>query len=435
MNLFSAFFRYYWDNEFRDKQKAIFYNVLITVLFCTGLMFIITIPLAKNISGLLFDSDRYRYLVILMIISSGIQIVNIIPGSLIRLQEKPTLYSVANIIKLIITLVLTIYFILYLGRGLEGIYEAQIIGHAAYSVFLLRFIVKNLQLKYDKHIIKAILVFSFPLVFSSVSGILINITDRYCLKFLTDLSDVGLYSAGYKIANVITFIVGAGQLAITPMIYKKLNDPDNKRFYSKIMTYFTYVVMIMVLGLSVFGKEVIKVLSQNADYWDSYKIIPIISYSATFGMLSYMSITGLSIIKKTKIIATITVLISILNLGLNILLIPFFHSVGAAVATLMTQFIYFVSVYYFSQKHYFIPYEVGKIVKMILTGLAIILIAILVNDLNLFLRLLIKTTLIASYPFLLYLLNFYDKVELERIKGAWNKWKNPRDFIKNISGF
>jgi O-antigen/teichoic acid export membrane protein len=435
LSLYSAFFRYYWDQQFVDKKKSMLFNILIILLLSIGIMFIITIPLSTKISRLLFDTIHYQYLVTLMIISAGLQILNNVPATLIRLQEKPVLYSVANIVRLVITLVLTIYFIVYLGRDLNGIYEAQIIGQIAYSLFLLRFIIRNLYLKYDKYIIKVLLAFSFPLVFSSVSGILLNVTDRYCLKFLTELSDVGLYSAGYKIASAIAFIISAGQLAITPMIYKKIDDPDSKRFYSKIMTYFTYAVMIMVIGLSIFGKEVIKVLSQNADYWDSYRIIPIISFSVIFSMLGYTSITGLSIIKKTNIIATITIIISIINLGLNLLFIPFFESIGAAIATLLTQLIYFISVYYYSQKYYHIPYETGKVVKMIITGLVIILIAIPVNELNLLMRILIKTILVCSYPFLLYFLNFYEQIELERIKGAWNKWKNLKNIRKNILRF
>jgi len=434
LSLHSAFFRYYWDNQFLGKQRSMLFNMLIILLFCIAIMFIITIPLSFKISQLLFDDIQYQYLVTLMIISSGLQIINNVPAILLRLQEKSVLYSVANIIKLVFTLILTIYFIIYRGRGLNGIYEAQILGQAIYLLFLLRYLIRNLQIKYDKFIIKVLLVFSFPLVFSSVSSILLSVTDRYCLKFLADLSNVGLYSAGYKIASAIAFIISAGQLAVTPMIYKKINDPDSKRFYSKIMTYFTYIVMIMVIGLSIFGKEVIKVLSQNSDYWDSFKIIPIISFSIVFSMLGYIAITGLTIIKKTNIIATITIIISIINLGLNLLFIPFFQSIGAATATLLTQLIYYISIYYYAQKYYYIPYEMNKVVKMIMTGLVIIFIAIPVNDLHLLVRLLIKIVLISSYPFVLYCLNCYEQIELERIKGAWNKWKNLRNFFKNISG-
>ena len=190
--------------------------------------------------------------------------------------------------------------------------------------------------------------------------------------------------------------------------------------------------MIMVIGLSIFGKEIIKVLAQNVDYWDSYKIIPVISFSMTFSMLSYTSITGLSIVKKTRIIATVTFIISVINIGLNVIFIPYFQSMGAAIATLITQLIYFLSIYYYSQKHYYIPYEIAKIVKMVLTGLMIILIAIPVNDLNLLIRLPLKIILVSSFPFWLYFQNFYEQIELDRIKGAWNKWKDLKNFRKNI---
>jgi len=431
--LYSGFFRYYYDKEFSRKQKSMFFTLLLFLLFSVLIMFIIFIPISSSLSNLLFDSPEYSYLLTLMIISSGIQIINNIPSTLIRLLEKPVLFSTANIIRLIITLILTIYFIVPLGRGLEGIYEAQIIGQISYFIFLMRFTLRNIEFKFNKKGLRTILIFSLPLALSAVSVVAITIIDRYALKFLTELKDVGLYSAAYKISNVIAFIISASQLAITPIIYKKINDPDNKRFYSKIMTYSTYVVIIMVCGLSVFGKEVVKVLAQHIDYWDAFKLIPILSFSILFGMLRYTATTGLNIAKRTQVLAIITTTTVILNLLLNILLIPYFRATGAAIASLVTQVLYFISVYYFSQKYYYIPYEVGKIIKMITIGLLIILIAIPVNDLNLLYRLIIKTVLIFSYPFLLYFFNFYEKVELDRIKGAWNKWKNLKNLKKNIS--
>ena len=170
---------------------------------------------------------------------------------------------------------------------------------------------------------------------------------------------------------------------------------------------------------------------KDVDYWQSFPVVPIIAFSIIFGALRHTSTTGLLINNKTRIISVVTVLISLLNLGLNLGLIPLFNVMGAALATLLTQAAYFSIILYYSQKHYHIPYELKKVCQMIILGAILTGIAFLFNNVSIIPRLLIKLLLIGSFPFLLYFLNFYEKVELERISGAYQKWKNPKNWRRN----
>ena len=350
-----------------------------------------------------------------------------------RLQEKPILYSSVNIIKLIVSFTFTIYFITDLNRKVEGIYEAQIIGYLVFFIISAKYIWKNIKFKFEIKILKEMLNFSMPLVFASISGTLLSIADRYCLKFLGCLSDVGIYALGYKMANTIKiFIITSVQLALSPIIYKMMADPDNKRFYSKIMTYFTFGVMICVLGMSFFGKEIIKFLARNRDYWDAYKVIPVISFAILFGMLKDTSLIGINLMKKTKILAIIIFLMSVLNIILNLILIPYFQAIGAAVATLITQFIFFLIIYRYSQKYYFIPYEISKIIKMIFIGFIMLFVTYFINDVSLSIRLFMKTVMIISFPFILYFMKFYEEIEILRINQGWQKWSNFSNLKENV---
>jgi len=108
---------------------------------------------------------------------------------------------------------------------------------------------------------------------------------------------------------------------------------------------------------------------------------------------------------------------------------------GAAFSTLLSQSLFFILIYVFAQKYYYIPYEMRKIILMIITSLGLFFIAQLTNDANLLIRLLLKTSLIITFPFILYFLNFYEPVELERLRGFWIKWKNPWNWIENLKSF
>ena len=101
-------------------------------------------------------------------------------------------------------------------------------------------------------------------------------------------------------------------------------------------------------------------------------------------------------------------------------------------ATLVTQLVYWLLNYYFSQKEYFIPYEKRKILIMFLTGALLSFAGFFLNEMHIVPRLIIKTICVISFPFLLYLFNFYEKAELNAIRGFTTKWSDLRNLGKNL---
>jgi hypothetical protein len=69
-----------------------------------------------------------------------------------------------------------------------------------------------------------------------------------------------------------------------------------------------------------------------------------------------------------------------------------------------------------------------KVIKIIGTGILIYSLSILTNDMTLLARMLIKSMLLISFPFILYPLKFYEPIELDRLHGFWLKWRNPRNW-------
>jgi O-antigen/teichoic acid export membrane protein len=222
-------------------------------------------------------------------------------------------------------------------------------------------------------------------------------------------------------------------LAVFPIVFKKMNDPDSKRFYSKLMTYFSFVVMIFALIVSIFNREIIMILTKNQEYWIAYEVIPIISLTIFFGMLKTLSLIGLHIIKKTKIIAVITVLMTVLNFGLNLLFVFLWKSLGAAFATLVSQIVFFIYIYKSAQRHYPIPFEIPKVLKVIIIGVILFISSLLLNDFVTLWKILLKSILIILFPILLYFIQFFEEIEILRIKQSWKKWRSLKSWKNLIS--
>ncbi len=431
--LTQALTRWYWDKKYLEKQASVFFTVLVFLTVLSVLVVSALFSFTGYFSQILFKVPDYSRLILLMLISSVLMVISQVPLTLLKLQSKPGLYSFSNVSKLIVTLALTIYFVVYEKRGLEGIFEAQIIGNIFFFMLLSGYIYKNMKLCFEYRILLEMFSFSFPLVLGSVSGILLATFDRYTLNYMSGLQDVGVYSLGFKIANAVKLLVVTSiQLAISPMIFKMMDKEGNKRFYSKIMTYSGFVVMTVILTISLFSVEIVKVFSSNIFYWRSHTVIPVISLSIFFGMLKDASVTGLQITKKTKVIGVVILLIAILNLGLNIAFIPSMNIMGAAFATLISQMVFFIVILIYAQKHYPIPYELWKIGKLIITGMVLYGLSLLTIESSLTLRLIVKILLVFSFPFLLRITGFYDEIELETIKNVWKTWKNPADWKKNL---
>lgn len=431
LKLYTALLRWYWEKEYISKQKSIFFTSFLSVILITLLFVLFGIPFSGQLAKELLDDTKYSYLILLMLISTGLQVNIQMVQSLMRIQERPGLFSISSLLKLLTTLLCTIYFVVNLERGVDGIYEAQIIGQTIFFLFTAIYILKNISLKIEVSILKDMLAFCFPLLLAEIAGVVFSITSRYSLKFLATMEDVGLFSLGFKVANTVkVLVVTSILLAITPIIYKKIDDPDNKRFYSKIMTYFCLGITFLVTSLSMFSKEIIMILAKNQDYWNSYTLVPILSFSILFATLKDVSLTGLHITKKTKVIAGIMALMSILNVFLNILLINYFGSIGAAFATLIAQIIFFYIIYKKAQEFYPIPYEIKKLFKIIFTGIVLFILSILTQDFAFFYKISTKLLLLIIFPIILYLWNFYEEIELIRLKQSWNKWKKIKNWRK-----
>jgi O-antigen/teichoic acid export membrane protein len=425
--------RWFWDKEHKDNQKGIFFmslssQVVISLLFCAVL-----IPLSSTLSLIIFSKTNWSTVIVFVIIASGIQSINNVINTLMRLQSRSVLYTLTNLLKLIIVLSLTLYFIIFRKMGLEGIYLAQVIGNGFIVFLLLGYTIKNSRIFFNKDIFKSMNVYGFPLLLANISAASLTAVDRFSLNSLTVLKSVALYTLAFKVTSVLKLVlVDSIKLALGPMMIKRIGMPDSKRFYSKVLLYSSYIVMFAIVGISLFSFEIIKVIAKSRTYWDAVVIIPFLALSTFFVNMKEVTVYGLHIAKKTRIIGFIVVFCTGLSLALNILLIPIWDITGAAIATLISQFIYWYACYYYSQKVFYVPYEIRKIAVILITGAALSFASILINGMDLLPRIIIKTTCLVSFPFILYLFKFYEPVELQAIRGFFNKWSKLKDLKTNL---
>jgi O-antigen/teichoic acid export membrane protein len=155
--------RWFWDKEHKDNQKGIFFMSLTTQLVVSSLFCILLIPLSGTLSVMIFSKPDWSRVITLVIIGSGIQAINNITNTLMRLQSRSLLYTTTNLFKLTFVLSLSLYFIISKKMGLEGYYLAQMIGNALLVIVLSGYTIKNSRVFFSRSIFFSMNSYGFPL--------------------------------------------------------------------------------------------------------------------------------------------------------------------------------------------------------------------------------------------------------------------------------
>ncbi len=411
------------SSDFSERKKETFFTIFSTSLvICSIFVFAGEVSL-PGITSFLADAKEYYIYLRLSLYVIALRILNNILLNKFRADERSGYYTLSGILRLLLNLGLITYFVAFNQFKVEGVLYAYIISEGVVLISMLPFLFKYMSLSFDKKIFFASFSFGIPLIFSSLAMMLLNVSDRYIIKYFMTDSDVGLYDLGYRIAGVLNmFIIMPLSLTLMPQAYKMYGKESDKRFYSKILTYITLLLVWGGLFISVFGKEIIKVLAANPNFWPAFSIVPVVTLAYVFFGMRIVASLGMYLTKNTKNVAVTTILTCILNIILNIIFVPLLGIMAAAYSTLVAfVFLYIIS-WYYSQIHYPINFEHFKILILILLGTSFYFLTLLFDESSIGIKLLIKSLLLIIFPLILYKLNFYEPIEIERIKGFFKKY-------------
>ena len=425
LNLPTAMMRWYAPEKDPAKQKSIVFTTLLSTLLVAVFLSALLIPFSDRFAIEIFENVNFTSYFVFLFLAVSAGIINNVPLNLIRLKERSVFYIILTTIKFTLIILSNIYFVAYLKIGVEGIIISELIGHLFIIIFTLPMMVKNSILKIDVTILWEMIKYGAPLVFSTVFTFVLTLSDRFIIKYFYGDSSVGIYSLGHKIASVINMLIlQSFQLGFLPIAYKKLNDPNAKRYFSKVLTYYTLILVFAALVISLFSKELIEVLALNSEYWIAYTVVPIISFAFVLKGIQYNFALSFHYAKRTSYNAVIVVITAVINVALNIVLIQKYDFPGAAVSLFFSVLIMMILSYFLGQKVYHVPYEIYKISKIFFAGLLLYLISLYFEGMGLPTELLAKVLLTALFPFLLYWMRIFDKIEIESLRKGLMDFKN-----------
>jgi len=419
----SGIVRWFIDVKDHQKQKRFVFSVILFLIALNTAANLLVITLRGKLSMLVFNNMAYPNLVMYASLIATAEAFIFVVFLLLRIEEKAKSYTLLSVLVSAISLVLQIYFLQYTAMKLEGVFIARIAAPAIIIILTLPYLFKHISFGFEIKMLKELVIYSFPIMVGSIIMTFLNQIDRYILGYLTNMDNVGIYGLAFNISGFINFlIVSPFSLAFTVLSWKKLNDGNALRFYTKTQTYLFLAVAYTAIVVSLFTPHLIKIFTLKMDYWAASKFVPWIALSVAFYGIHFIGIFSFYVSRKTKYVLICYLIALVSKVLLDFMFIPVSGIYGAALANLVSFAILNISIYIFSKSNYFFKYEWLKLLAIVFCYFLVVFPFFYFKFDNRTLEISLKILACGIFPLMLYILRFYEPIELHAVKGFVNKY-------------
>jgi O-antigen/teichoic acid export membrane protein len=394
--------------------------IKIILVIITLLLVIITLDIFKYPQSTLY----VVYLFMLStILSSFVQNFNSIFQSFQKMEYQALGVIVNNTILLCGTFVAIKYSFDVVGFSLIYVTANFIVLIYSVIVYNLKFLKFNfpnqnlIDTQFSINMIKE----AFPIFLSALFSVVAFKIDIVMLSIIKGDMIVGTYSASYKLIEILLFLPAAFTISILPifskMFVKKRALNILKHSYQFSVKILLSIALPITILIMVFSNDIILFL-YSLKYSDSVFVLQILIWTIPPSFLTYVLGTLLVSINKQQIVLKTTIIVTVFNIFMNLILIPYLSYIGAAIVTVLTQFILLI-IYYISVSHIFHRIKLSEtIIKPVVASLVMLLllyIALRIN--NVFMIILA----ILSYLIVLLKIKTFNTEEIFLFKSLLDK--------------
>lgn len=423
--MINAIFRWYFQyapEEVAMRRKVI--NTAAVFLLVIASVFTLVLSIgSQSIARMVFNSPDLAALVRLMLFSVMLQSMTWVPLSLLRIRGRVLTFLAVTVATMVI-LITANYLFLFANNGLYGVYGSSIVTYIFMVAALFVITRQEYSVEFSARELKGMLRFGLPYLPVLFFSWMIDFSDRYLLSQLSTLQEVGLYSVGYRVGQVMYMVEKAFLVAWVPLmlsVYQQHKDSAPKIF-GGVFTYFASFIMLLGLAISVFSPEIIKIFTSKA-YYDASIVVPWVALAYLLSGIYIYMLSGFIIAKNVLYQPVILSVSAVINIALNILLIPRMGMMGAAYSTVVSYLIVAAATTYLAQKLYPIDIEGFRLLKAGVIVIAAYFASLLIKVPNLSISIMLKAALVSSLVVVLYFAGFFSQQELRVIKGALSRWR------------
>ena len=413
-----AVLKFYYDFDKENNRKQFYGTLWLFYLLIPGLLLFLFELKGDVVFKQILPSVAYHPYLRLALWAFYIKVLFAeMPLHIFKAKGEATKHTLVKVGIFSFSTILTIWFVVFWEQGAKGFLLAKFLGHLLIAIATTYYLYKFIQISFKWSYLKRALLYSLPLVPHFLSHWVLSSSDRIVLEYFVPLSEVGIYNVGYTIGSAMSMIAIAGNNAIIPL-YGKL-DLKNKSAINEVVktaTYYVATITVIALMIVLFAEDFI-LLAIPESYHGAIGIIPWVVLGYVFMGLYFTQINLLTItLGKTTVVGISTTIAALANIGLNILLIPYFGMIGAALTTAFTYLLLFIGMNYFSRQAYPIPFEYLRMFKVILVAFLTFIGSYLLIPTVVYISLPLKMVALIIFGITLYLLGFFTREEIKILK-------------------
>lgn len=416
----TAFFKFNQE----DKSEKVFSTAMISILFTSGLFLALVSIFAGRIAALIDYPGKNEYVVWFAWILA-LDAIASLPTARLRAQNRPARFAAIRMTGIILNITLNLFFVLLCPHiyksghtsalfnliyrpdwGIEYIFISNLISSAVVLILLIPEIL-TASWKLQPALLRRMLTYAYPLLFAGMAGIVNETFDRLLLRYLLPPGiaeyQVGIYSACYKIAILMTIFIQAYRYAAEPFFFAQSKEKDAMEVYANVMNYFIIVVSLIFLGTMLFLDDFVMPVLVGKAYREGRGVIPILMMANLWLGVYYNLSAWYKLTDKTLWGAWFSAIGAVLTFILNFIWIPrssdhlIYGYYGSAWATFICYAAMMILSYLVGRKYFPVKYNLLKFFGYIGFALLLYFISTRVDINQLPLSILFHTAILVIY--------------------------------------
>ena len=427
----TAFFNFTRQSE---NKERVYSTALISILSSTLFFSLIVIAFSSSIAKWI-DYEENRNFVIWCILIVASDAIMAIPFARLRLQNKAMRFASIKLVNVIANIVISVFYFIICKQAhqtdphslLGSMYNPAIgIGYAFLASLYANIICLLLLYKeflgfdyiFDKELWKQMFKYAWPLIILGLAGMTNETFDRIILKKLLpkDIGayQLGVYSACYKIAMLMTIFTTAFKYAAEPFFFNNADNKNSKKTIAVVMKYYVLFCLFIFLGTMMNLPWLKNIISPK--YQVGLDVVPILLLANLclgiyWNLSVWYKLTG-----KTTYGAVITIIGAVITLLINFIGIPHWGFMACAWATFSSYAIMMIISYILGQKHYPVNYNLRSMVVFTLLALSFYGLSVSYNQMESpVIKLLLNNGLLILFAWIFYKLEFDNLKQLKHL--------------------
>jgi O-antigen/teichoic acid export membrane protein len=368
-----AFSRFYFDDKAEAARRRVITNTFYVSTVYPAVLLGATIALLPTIAPWLmgdqYETGDWKYFAVALA-TLFFSNLNDLPFTLFRLEHRPWIFSAYTIGRVLVQVPLSVVFVAVFDWGPMGVLLANFATAAGMQVLLLPTYIRRIDWGWHWHLLRPMLAFAVPALFTGISFYWLKLSDRWFLLHYQGKAEVGLYTVAYSLSQPLYITLMAFRMAWPQWHYARLNEPEkHKHMVARSSTYFLTLNVGLLVLLGTFLPLLVHVFL-NERYWSVGPATFVLALSVVLYGVYFVFWVGSNVAKKNRMIPVFFLIASGVNISLNFVVVPEYGMWGAAWTHVIGYAILAVTVYFYSQKWYPIRYEWRRLLTLVAAGAA-----------------------------------------------------------------